>query len=66
MHSLQDLAAAAATLILIIGLIVLSLLRIEIPDAMNTAIGSATTWLFIRSTQAAENTAHRYIEPLDK
>jgi len=54
MHSLQDIAAALTTVILILGLVALSFLEKEIPDAMNGALGASTTWLFIRSAAAAE------------
>jgi len=53
-YTLQDIAAAISTTVLILGLIALSLLEKEVPDAMNGALGASTTWLFIRSAAAAE------------
>jgi len=54
MYSLQDIAAALTTIILIIGLVALGFWEKEVPDAMNGALGASTTWVFIRSAAAAE------------
>jgi len=51
--SLQDLAAASVSVILSIGLVALSLLEKEVPASLAYALGSSTTWLFVRTVQRA-------------
>lgn len=53
--SLQDGAAAVVAVVTVCGLIVLSALELTVPDALNTAVGAALTWLFVRSAQVAES-----------
>jgi len=48
--SIQDLAAMFVSILLTIGLIYLAVLSREIPPSLTMALGSSTTWLFIRAT----------------
>lgn len=45
----QDLAAGLVSLILVIGLVYLAATRSDIPASLAMGLGSATTWLFIRT-----------------
>jgi len=48
--TVNDVAAAIVAVILAVGLVILAVLAAPIPDALSMATGSATTWLFLRST----------------
>ena len=50
----QDLAAAIVAGVLVLGILGLALLDRRIPAELSTALGSATTWLFVRSVTHAE------------
>lgn len=45
----QDMTASLVSLVLVIGLLVLAFLDRPIPPSLTVALGSATTWLFIRA-----------------
>lgn len=49
--SYQDAAAALVAVILSLGIVYLSAVHVEIPQALATSEGSAIAWLFVRSAQ---------------
>jgi len=51
----QDVAAAIVAVVAVCGLIVLAALGVEPPPALGVVIGSAVTWLFVRSAQIGGN-----------
>lgn len=51
----QDLAAAASAFVITVGVVILGLLQLPVPDALSTAQGASITWLFMRSAQQAEH-----------
>ncbi len=52
--SIQDFAASIVAVALVVGVILLSVLQDPIPSEIATSLGAAITWLFVRSTQQAE------------
>jgi len=52
--SIQDFAASVVAVALVLGVIGLGLLDRQIPSELSTSLGAAITWLFVRSTQQAE------------
>jgi len=50
----QDLAASIVSISLVLGVIALAAMQVPIPSEMATSLGAAITWLFVRSTQQAE------------
>jgi len=50
----QDLAASIVAVALVGGVILIGVLEKPIPSEMATSLGAAITWLFVRSTQQAE------------
>jgi len=50
----QDLAASLVAVALAFGVILLGALERPIPSEVSTSLGAAITWLFVRSTQQAE------------
>lgn len=50
----QDLAASLVAVSLALGVILLGALERPIPSEVSTSLGAAITWLFVRSTQQAE------------
>jgi len=50
----QDVTAAMVALLLVAAVSGLALLDRPIPSELSVALGSAVTWLFVRSTQVAE------------
>lgn len=49
---LQDIGAIVVAVTLSLGVLVLAFYQVEIPGEISTALGSAVTWLFVRSVQA--------------
>jgi len=49
----QDLAASLVSLILVAGLVYLAAQGADIPASLAMALGSATTWLFVRASPPA-------------
>lgn len=47
----QDVAAAAVSVILSIGIVLCAAFKIEVPGALASAEGTAIGWLFVRSAQ---------------
>jgi hypothetical protein len=57
----QDLAASLVSVLLAIGVVLLAFAGKEVPAELGMALGSAITWLFVRSAQRAEHTQARYL-----
>jgi len=55
----QDVAACIVAVVIVIGIVVLALFSRPIPPELGIASGSAITWLFVRTTQAATYQAQR-------
>lgn len=53
-YSINDVAAAVVSVILVLGAIVLAVLGRTIPSEVATGLGAALTWLYVRSTQLVE------------
>jgi len=53
--SAADVAAMMVSIILTVGVVLLSVLEIDIPAEMSGPLGAATTWLFVRSVQQGAN-----------
>jgi len=53
--SAQDAAAAFVSIIVALALIVHAFKEVTLPPELNLLIGASVTWLFIRTTQAAES-----------
>jgi len=50
----QDLAATIVAVVLVVGIIGLAVQQLPVPAELSTSLGSAITWLFVRSAQQAE------------
>jgi len=55
---LMDVTAAAVALTLTLGVVLLAFLERPVPLEMATALGSAISWLFLRSAEAANGKSH--------
>jgi len=53
-YSLQDLAATIVSIVIVCAIAVLAAFDKVVPDALMTGMGSAITWLFIRSAVTGE------------
>lgn len=47
--TLQDLTAAIVAIVLCVGSVALAILQRPFPPELNVALGSALTWVFVRS-----------------
>jgi len=51
-YSPQDTAAAVVSIVIVLGVVVLSAISKPVPSGLEIALGSAITWLYVRSAAA--------------
>jgi len=48
-ENLQDDAAALVSIIVVVGVVLLSVIGRPVPDGLSSALGASMTWLFVRT-----------------
>lgn len=58
--STQDTAAAIVSIIIVVGVVILAGIGRPVPDGLDTALGAAMTWLYVRT---AHGMGHEVLDP---
>jgi len=51
-YDIHDQAAAIVSILIVLGVVVLSVLSRPVPSGLELALGSSITWLYVRSAAA--------------